>query len=176
MTLIELIVVLMASSVLIVATLPFLRTNIASYINIRNAKDGASMARIGLNTMVAALRSMTSFEEGESDGIRFDTYIGSSAESNWQFWFSEDDRCIFKDQGSDLPPWTYSRTSPLIVEVSEFRLRYFDEDGTEISTPISGWSSAREDVRRIEILVSLADPDGNTLTLKTQVSPLGIQE
>jgi len=173
MTLIELIVVLMASSVLIVATLPFMRTNINSYIQIRNAKDGMSMARIGMNAMVAALRSMSNFERGESDGIVFDTKIGGVYENNWQYWYSDDDETLFKDQGSSLPPLTYSNTSPLIVGVTDFRLRYFDASGTQMSTPVT--SSATLNVRRIEVLVSVSDPEGNTLTLKTQVSPLGIQ-
>ncbi len=153
LSLMELVVVMVTTSIIIAATMPLFRAQTESYIMVRSGKKLIQETRIGMNRLVAELRCVPSsdyIDYGYSDAIRFD--VPSLGLYNCKYELISG--CLTREG------------SRLIDGVQTFRLTYYAADGTQLSTPF--WYSSS--VWRIKIYLVVGDED-NQFVLERQVSP-----
>ncbi len=124
------------------------------------------MASVGLETMVRYIREIDQDEcPGDpSPCLNGNAQIDTAAESSIVF-----DTFGFRLNGSNLEMSNDSTVTwqPLVRNVSEFTLTYFDRTNIELSSlPLN--ASDREDVRRVQIRITLQIAN-ETLPLQTSV-------
>jgi len=152
-TLMELVIVLLTSSIILAATLPLFKVQTQSYVDTREGKKLLQEARIGFNRLVAELQQIpasTEIDWATSSGIQFDL----PDQGLWNIDYQV-------DQGS------LERVNTRLVDgVKSFGLRYYRADGSELNPPFS----FSDEVWRIQIELK-AGNDEHQVVLRSQVSP-----
>ncbi|MCK5145888.1 type II secretion system protein [bacterium] len=150
-TLMELIIVLLCTSIIMAATIPLFKVQTESYVDAREGKKLMQEARIGFNRLISEMRQITESTEidwGRSNSIQFDLPYQDNIEYE-------------VDSGS------LERINTRLVDgVRSFNLTYYREDGSQISTPFF----FSTDVWRIKILLEVGDDD-NQVRLESQITP-----
>ena len=152
-TLIELVVVLISTSIIMAATLPLFKVQTESYVRVRDGKKLVQEARIGFNRMIAELRLVDASSDilyGYSNEIRID--IASQSLFDIQYKLSN---------GT-----LYREGVRLIDGVRSFTLTYYNASGSQISVPFALSSQ----VWRIKVKLEAGD-SGNQIVLQSQISP-----
>ena len=152
-TIMELVVVMFAMSVVTAAIAPFIKVNVDSYLNVTETKFSIQTARISFNKMLSELRlyaNNDNIDKANSDRIRFTR--GSGGELiDYRYYVEDGEGGIFvaDDPGTlgGLIPPDYD---PLIGSVENFSIQYFDAAG--------GAPSSIEDIWRIQINMEVHDP------------------
>ena len=149
-TVMELVVVMFAMSIVTAAIAPLIKVNVDSYMNVTATKFKLQTARICLHKLLTEMRQFNG--TADLDNIEDDEIEFFDANGNWvEYIYSEDDEAIGRtNQGYLFSP----NHDPLIGGVESFQLTYYDYDGN-VTTSIS-------DVHRIKIYMVLKDPDDET--------------
>ena len=154
LTLVELVIVIAVMGIIILATTPFFKMHVKSYVSVSEGKDLMQSARIGFNRMIVEMRMIEAaieIDEGHSHKIQFDL----PHQNNINYTFESGQ---LKREGIKL-----------IHGVQSFVIRYYRADGTLKNTPFSYDS----DVWRIEVEMEVGDGEDN-LVLHRQVTPRNI--
>ncbi|HHS12547.1 MAG TPA: prepilin-type N-terminal cleavage/methylation domain-containing protein [bacterium] len=151
-TLMELVIVMVIVGIITVTTMPFIRTNVDSYISVRGGKDLLQSTRIGFNRMLAEMRRI----ESPSD-------IDYGYNNEFQFDIPGTNNITYKYSGGQL----LRENRVLIHGVQSMTFRYFRQDGSQMGTPI--WSSTSQ-IWRIQLDIEVGDGTQN-IRLRAQVSP-----
>ena len=150
-TIMELVVVMFAMSVITAAIAPFIKVNVDSYLNVTETKFGIQTARISFNKMLSELRlyaNNDNIDRAYSDRIRFTR--GSSGEViDYRYYVEDGEGGIFiaDETGSLLSPPDYD---PLIGGVESFSIDYYDNAG--------GSAGSISNIWRIEIHMEVKNP------------------
>jgi Tfp pilus assembly protein PilW len=155
-TVMELVIVLIVSSVVVISVGPFFTTNINAYMTARAGKDMLQQSRIGFNRMVAEIRRMTQFG------------LLNLSSQRLEFWYRRADGVV------PLTSIEYSYSSSkgqilrndvrLMEGVSAFTITGFTRTGATTTNETQVWRI------RISITLGLDDP---TCTMVEEVVPLG---
>ena len=153
-TLIELAFILVVVGLIVVAVLPFFKTNVRSYMAVTMTKDAVQSGRIGFNRMMNELKRLESsldIDFGYTDQIQFD--LPHQSDINYTF-----ENLQLTREGEAL-----------IEDVQTFEFKFYREDGTERICPFISVS----DVWRIEVTMAVGDGVDN-VEFRGQVSPRNI--
>ncbi|MCD6116314.1 prepilin-type N-terminal cleavage/methylation domain-containing protein [bacterium] len=156
-SLMELVVVIVVIGIISATLLPFLKANINAYLSVRSGKDLIQSTRIGIERMIAEIRTVQSSNDidfGLADDIQFDTPSYSNIE------YQLNSGAIKRSEG------LFGTMSKVIVGVKNFNITYYDEAGSVISP----FYWPRNDIRRVKIDITVGD-DSHSYELSTQISP-----
>ncbi len=160
-TVMELVVVMFAMSVITATIAPFIRLNVDSYIELSENKINLQTARIGFNKMLSELRYLNDLEGADSDHIKFDARIDEEQVNNIHYRLGTDDdgnQGVGRAQGMSF---AYEEDyDPLIAGVRTFTITYYDAAGIATTDP--------NDVHRIRIYMVLQH-EGKSLSFIGQV-------
>ncbi len=134
-TVMELVVVMFALSVITAAIAPFIRLNVESYIQLGESKTMLQTARISFTKMLNELRYLNDLDVINSDHIRFDAYIDSTQKNNIHYRYgtdSEGNKGIGRAENVVLA--FEEDYDPLIGGVESFSFQYLDNEGSSTGT------------------------------------------
>ena len=137
-SLIEIIIVVVVTGIIIMAINPLLKTNLLSYVTVKNGKNNLETARLGFNRMISELRRLQ-----DPLNIRFNTSTGMEFDG----MFYRDDVIATKTIVYTYDPSAgvvtrsegYAGTSTLIDNVTSFQIEYLDKDGNAVATQADIW-------------------------------------
>jgi prepilin-type N-terminal cleavage/methylation domain-containing protein len=156
-TLIELVIVIVVSAILIVATLPLFRSSISAFVTTKDVKQKLQSARIAIARLTAELQRVESGQDiisGTATDITFwAPDLGLS--TNLAYTFSENT--------------IYRNGTKFIDNVNSVSIKYYEDDGTEKTPPVMYDSS----IWRIEIVIGIT-VGNKVMYLNSQVSPRNI--
>jgi len=153
-TIIELVITIVVAAIIMTAALSFFMVNVDSYTNARMGKDILQSARIGWNRMLSEMKAIVGSEEidrGYSDAIQFDLPTETNINYEWDDTYKQLER-----EGEKM-----------IWGVQDFDIKYYDEEGNEISTPFT----SRDDVWRLKIRMKVGYEDQILVLTETHISP-----
>jgi competence protein ComGC len=156
-TVMELVIVLIVSSVIVISVTPFFRTNIQAYMAARTGKEALQQSRIGFNRMMFEIRRIP-----KNCLLQLDSNI-------LRFWVQDENGNI---PGLDVK-YSYSSSNGqilrndvrLIEGVSDFTVTGFTRTGATTTNETQVW--------RIQISMTLG-VDDPTCTIVEEVVPLGL--
>lgn len=152
-TLMELVIVLLTSSMILAATLPLFKVQTRSYVDTRQGKKLLQETRIGFNRLVAELQQIPASAEidwGRSNAIQFDL----------------PDKGLYNIE-YEIDSGSLKRVNTRLVDgVQRFSLHYFRADGSEISTPFYN----SDEVWRIQVELAAGSSE-KQVVLRSQISP-----
>jgi len=160
-TVMELVVVMFALSVITAAIAPFIRLNVESYIQLGEGKAMVQTARISFAKMLNELRYLNDLDVMNSDHIRFDAYVDSTQKNNIHYRYgtdSEGNKGIARAENVVLA--FEEDYDPLIGGVESFSFSYLDN--------IGGAAGSTSDVHRIKITMVIRH-EGKRMSLIGQV-------
>ena len=151
-TIMELVVVMFAMSIVTAAVAPFIRVNVDSYVDVRKSKYSIQTARIAFNKMLSELRfyaNTSSIVRARSTRIGFTTPNGDYIE----YVYSSDEKGIgIADSWVSL--FMTPTCDPFIGGVENFSISYFDQNGNTTSSIAS--------IHRIRVIMVLQDLDDSS--------------
>lgn len=148
-TLMEVVVVMFAMTIITTAVAPFIRLNVNSYLNVTKSKFGIQTARIAFNKMLSELRM---YANGTIDVLARDHIRFRDEQNNIiDYRYDSDSKGI----GVTDEQWTlFGGTpdyDPFIGGVETLLIQYFDQDGN--------YTGSVGDIKRIRIIMVIADPE-----------------
>jgi prepilin-type N-terminal cleavage/methylation domain-containing protein len=158
-TLVEMVIALVATSVIVVSVAPYFRVNLKSYMTVRLAKDSLEAARIGFNRMTSEMRRL----QDPND-------IDYADSDDFQFWYMNPDgsytqvEYYYHSSTGQVRRWTGGFNSRLVEGVSTFNITYYDKSGSSFSPG----SSTYPNIWRVRIKMILGSDD-ETYTLYQDV-------
>jgi prepilin-type N-terminal cleavage/methylation domain-containing protein len=156
-TLIELVVVLLLTGILVAAVTPFVVTNVEAFIRIRQGKDTAQGARVGLLRMTEELKRASNIDSGDSNKIQFDFEDSDgNTHFNTVYQYKSDKQSLFRN-----PSWLWGREVIIATVVQDFNLTYFDAIGN---------TTTAANARRILIEMKVGPKSEQTTRIRTLVA------
>ncbi len=151
LTLIELVVAMVLSAILagFIANVIYYEVNV--YHEVTNRKSGMRDARLALEMVARDLRTIMAADsvfQATSDSIRFDI-VGDR-----QVTYRYENGQLIKNQGLLLP------------NLAAFRLRYYDDSGTPLASPVAN----PDRIRRISVEFAVAI-EQQTVSFTATVAP-----
>lgn len=153
-TIMEMVVVLVVTAIILAAILPFFKVNVDSFTNARLGKDILQSTRIGWNRMMEELKALEAsiqIDQAYNSSIRFDLPGNSNIDYAYNSTYKELRREDVK----------------LIWGVQSFRIKYYDKDNNQISTPFFN----RTDVWRLKIEMEVGYGSQVMVFTEGQISP-----
>ncbi|NQT26113.1 prepilin-type N-terminal cleavage/methylation domain-containing protein [candidate division KSB1 bacterium] len=163
-SLMEMVVTMVALSIIMLPVSKLVNVSVVGYTTIRNYGFVVESARIGMNIMMAELRSIET-QTDISDGSTTSITLDDPASTNFtEYAFDSDNEMILFNKGYTILGFPFTNESyPLVIFVKDFEMTYYDRSDNEITVPSANlW--------RIQIKMVVGD-DASEYALYNQVFP-----
>ena len=138
----EVVIVMVVAGFILTSSSVFMKTNVESYVMIKNNKESLQSGRIGINRMIAEMNRIvasTDIDWGYGNLIQFDL-------TNWtniEYTYSSSEQALMREG------------VVLVSGVTSFSLLYFNNVGN----PIYSFSDKRTDIWSIYVTMIVGDGD-----------------